>query len=109
MANVHRRGNQLGPVMVDGVRLSSEAEICAGVADFYRRLFQEEGGPRWRPGVDELDFDVLSEDERVFLERPFSEEEVVAVLKEFKGDKAPGPDGFTMAFFLKTLLGSGER
>ena len=48
MANTHRRGNQLGPIMVDGVRLSSEDEVSAGVVEFYRRLFQEGGENRWR-------------------------------------------------------------
>ena len=28
-------------------------------------------------------------------------EEVIQVLREKEGDKAPGPDGFTMAFFQK--------
>ena len=41
MANAHRRVNQLGPNLVDGVRLSMEDEIRQGVAKFYRRLFQE--------------------------------------------------------------------
>ena len=33
------------------------------------------------------------------LERRFDKEEVVQVLKDLEGDKAPGPDGFTIAFF----------
>lgn len=33
------------------------------------------------------------------MELPFSEEEVVAALQSLKGDKAPGPDGFSLAFF----------
>ena len=28
-------------------------------------------------------------------------EEVIQVLREMEGDKAPSPDGFTMAFFQK--------
>ena len=35
------------------------------------------------------------------LEREFEEEEVIEALMEVEGDKAPGPDGFTMAFFQK--------
>ncbi|RVW27875.1 K(+) efflux antiporter 2, chloroplastic [Vitis vinifera] len=34
------------------------------------------------------------------LENPFSEEEVFAALTDLGKDKAPGPDGFTMAFWL---------
>lgn len=33
------------------------------------------------------------------MDRPFDEEEVFGVVHDFNGDKAPGPDGFTMAFF----------
>ena len=33
------------------------------------------------------------------LEEPFSEKEVVEALHSLSGDKVPGPDGFTMAFW----------
>ena len=33
------------------------------------------------------------------LEIPFSEKEVYVALNDMNGDKAPGPDGFTTAFF----------
>ena len=48
-----------------------------------------------------LDFAFIEEEERQFLEKEFTKEEVIQVLREMKGDKAPGPDGFTMAFFQK--------
>ena len=51
--------------------------------------------------MDGLDFSCIEEEERLSLERTFSKEEVIQVLKEMEGDKAPGPDGFTMAFFHK--------
>jgi hypothetical protein len=35
------------------------------------------------------------------LEREFEEDEIWAVIQNFKGDKAPGPDSFSMAFFQK--------
>ena len=34
------------------------------------------------------------------LELPFSEEEVFVALSDLRKDKAPGPDGYTMAFWL---------
>ena len=57
MVNVHKRGNQLGPISVDGVRLVAEDDIREGVANFYLRLFQEGGENGWRPGIDGLVFD----------------------------------------------------
>ena len=35
------------------------------------------------------------------LEREFEKEEIIEALKKAEGDKAPGPDGFTMVFFQK--------
>jgi hypothetical protein len=35
----------------------------------------------------------------MWLERDFEEMEVLEVVKGIDGGKAPGPDGFTMAFF----------
>ena len=51
--------------------------------------------------MDGLEFARIEEDERLELERDFSKEEVVKVLQDMEGDKAPSPDGFTMAFFQK--------
>ena len=49
--------------------------------------------------MDGLEFFSIEEDERLELERDFSKEEVVKALQEMEDDKAPSPDGFTMAFF----------
>ena len=51
--------------------------------------------------MDGLEFTSIEKDERLELERDFSKEEVVKVLQEMEGDKAPSPDSFTMAFFQK--------
>ena len=51
--------------------------------------------------MDGLSFASIGEDAKDRLERRFNKEEVVQVLKDLKGDKAPGPDGYTMAFFQK--------
>ena len=47
-----------------------------------------------RPFPDVLDFPRISGDNAVWLERPFEEAEIFEVIKEFNGDKSPGPDGF---------------
>ena len=51
--------------------------------------------------VDGLPFASTGAAAQAHLERPFELEEVVQVLKDVQGDKAPGPDGYTMAFFQK--------
>lgn len=64
----------------------------------YQHLFRDEGEV-WRPGLDGVAFDTILEAEVLMLERPFSEEEVLGALKSMPGDKALGPDSFSMAFF----------
>jgi hypothetical protein len=43
----------------------------------------------------------IDEGERAWMEREFDENEVWEVVRKLKGDKTPGPDGFSMAFFQK--------
>ncbi|KAH7846593.1 hypothetical protein Vadar_015807 [Vaccinium darrowii] len=77
--------------------LVKEEEISAGIVNFYEGLFQEE--VIWRPRVDGIEFDSISGEEASWLERPFDEAEVMVALKSLNGDKAPGPDGMSLAFF----------
>ena len=46
-----------------------------------------------------LEFDQIGGSERGWLERRFEKEEILLALNELAGDKAPGPDGFFLAFF----------
>ena len=49
--------------------------------------------------VEGLEFDQIGELERGWLERRFEKVEILSVVRDLEGDKAPGPDGFSMAFF----------
>ena len=71
-------------------------EMNSQVVHFYQVLYQE--AEMRRPSMDGLDFSCMEEEERLSLERAFSKEEVIQVLKEME---ARSPDGFTMAFFHK--------
>ena len=44
---------------------------------------------------------MVTEAENELLQREFKEQEVLACLKMCAIDKAPGPDGYTMGFFIK--------
>ena len=46
-----------------------------------------------------LEFDQIEGLERGWLDRRFELDEVFRAVKELEGDKAPGPDGFSLAFF----------
>ena len=73
-------------------------DVHSQVVQFYQALYQET--ETRCPLMDGLDFSCTEEEERLSLERVFCKEEVIQFLKEMEGDKAPGLDGFTMAFFV---------
>ena len=49
--------------------------------------------------IDGLPFEALDPIEARSLEALFGEEEILSAIKEMNGDKAPGSDGFSLAFW----------
>ena len=97
IANSHKRVNFIDRLMVNGVLSSDPTAIANCNSQFYRQLYFEDVGHR--PVLNDVDFSRISMEDASWLDRPFEEEEVVGVINDFNGDKAPGPDGFSMAFF----------
>ena len=97
MVNPHRRYKHLSFLEVDGVIYEEGVEVVARVVQFYKTLYQE--SEEWKPFVEGLKFDQIRELEKGWLERRFEKDEILLVVKDMEGDKAPGPDGFSMAFF----------
>ena len=97
MANSHRRYNHLRTLEVDGVVFEEEPEVTNQVVQFYKNLYKESEG--WRPFVEGLEFDRIGDMESVWLEQQFERKEILQVVSELEGDKALGPDGFTIAFY----------
>ena len=82
---------------MDGVIYEEGAEVVDQVVQFYKTLYQE--SEEWRPFVEGLEFDQIEEAERGWMERRFEKDEIIQVVRNMEGDKAPGLDGFSMAFF----------
>jgi hypothetical protein len=97
VANANRRYNSIDSLIVNGLPTSDHNIINSHIVNFYESLFSEPSC--WRPRVDNLEFDVLSVDEAASLEDTFEEREVREVILGMDRDKAPGPDGFSLAFF----------
>ena len=97
LANSNRRYNSISSLSINGVLSTDLDAISQCITNFYSHLFEEEQGDR--PLLDGLDFSIISEEEAIWLERPFDAEEVAGVVSGFNGDKAPGPNGFSMGFF----------
>ena len=74
-----------------------DLEMADQVVQFYKNLYKET--EEWRPFIEGLEFDQIESIERDWLERRFEREEILRVVKQLEGDKAPSLDDFTMAFY----------
>ena len=90
MENSHRRYNHLRILEVDGVVFEEESKVTAQVVQFYKRV----GVLLWRA----WSLIVLGI-WRGFGLKGSLREEIFQVVRDLEGDKAPGPNGFTMAFY----------
>ncbi|KAJ9687798.1 hypothetical protein PVL29_013843 [Vitis rotundifolia] len=97
MASAHRRNNSLERIKINGEWFLEEQEIREGIANAFKNFLSEDTG--WKADIGRLQLDQISHQEAENLERPFTEDEIHAALMEMNGDKAPGPDGFTLAFW----------
>ena len=76
--------------------VSEDSEIKERVGRAFQSLLTEIR--EWRPSCEGLSFNAFWGDNVAMLEAPFSEEEVLFALSTLFGDKAPDPNGFSMAF-----------
>ena len=83
--------------MIEGNLSKNQVEISEHIVKYYQKLFEEQC--QWRLRVDGLVFDQILDHEVSWLEREFEKEEVRKVVTAMEGDKAPGPDSFSIAFF----------
>lgn len=67
--------------------------------EFYRSLYMVE--PASQCSSTDWFFPAVNHADRRWLNRPFTPGEIQAALFQMSVDKAPGPDGFTTAFFQK--------
>ena len=68
-----------------------------GISNAFQSLFSD--NMDWRAEIDGMSFASLNPEKAGSLEVPFREEEVFIALNEKDANKAPGPDGFTLAFW----------
>jgi hypothetical protein len=104
VANANRRNNSIESLVVNGTPSSDPSIVSNHIVNFYESLFTEPLG--WRPRLDNLEFDKLSNSEALSLEEPFEEREVWEVIKGMDGDKAPG---WVFYGILSGVLGGDQR
>ncbi len=102
MANSHRRNNFIGSLSNGEDIGENQEEILEGIVQFYKNLLRT-----WsvRPLFSGFQFNTTDSDMKLWLEWTVDEDEVFDAVKNMNGDKAPGSNVFSIAFFL-ALLGS---
>ena len=96
MTNFHRRRNSIRSIRINGRTFVKELEIKEGLVDTFQSLLSASNN--WRPPFSDLQFNLIGEDQAAKLEEMFTEEEILAAVSGLNDDKAPGPDGFPLAF-----------
>jgi len=97
IASSNRRSNSIESLSVNGSVTFDHQAIRDHIVQFYESFFSKQHN--WRPKLDGIAFNSLSPEEAAQLELPFEEREVLEVIKSMNRDKAPGPDGYHLAFF----------
>ncbi|RVW25786.1 Transposon TX1 uncharacterized 149 kDa protein [Vitis vinifera] len=77
--------------------LKNAESITEEILHYFEKLYTNPTGESW--GVEGLDWSPISEESALRLESPFTEEEISKAIFQLDRDKAPGPDGFTIAVF----------
>ena len=77
--------------------MTEDQEVREGIVSAFQQLLWEE--PGWRADIEGLHLNRLNSREVDVLEMPFTKEEIYIALMDMNGDKALGPDGFTVAFW----------
>jgi hypothetical protein len=87
------------PLVVNWNMMINSIVIKEHIVNFYQQLYSKQY--MWRPKVYGLPFLSIDDWEKIWMEREFEESQVLEVVRNFNGDKAPRPHGFFMAFFQK--------
>ena len=91
MANSHRRRNSITSIIINGRNLVKEAEVKEGLVRAFQSLLS--APTNWRLPFPEIYVNLIGEDHCAKLE------EILAAVSGLNDDKAPGPDGFPLAFW----------
>lgn len=96
IANGRRRRNLITELLSEDNIISNHSSIRIEVQRYFKKHFQKM--PWQRPKIPWIGIKKWTDEERVALEEPFNLEEVWIALSNCEGNKAPGPDGFTLNF-----------
>ncbi|KAL9677221.1 hypothetical protein QQ045_005449 [Rhodiola kirilowii] len=99
MATWRSKKNSISSIMVEDSWVDKPELIKKAACEYFAGIFRSPEPCQWF--LEELSFGYLNNDQRLFLESDITEEEILSVIKECDGNKAPGPDGFNINFYKK--------
>lgn len=86
MAYVKRNVNYISKLQIDNMWMEEKEAIKHHVVNFYMDLYRN---PRiQRPKLDGMEFRRISKEQRAWLDRPFTEEDVKGVVWSIKDEKS---------------------
>ncbi|XP_026434772.1 uncharacterized protein LOC113332450 [Papaver somniferum] len=94
----YRAFNNINNLRINGRWTENKEEIKLGIANHFELAFEENSNNR--PRIKSMCLKCIYENASIWLERSFDEEEVKNAIKDLGIDRAPGPNGFPMKFFL---------
>ncbi|WKA09802.1 hypothetical protein VitviT2T_027421 [Vitis vinifera] len=80
-----------------GETLNNIEIISEEIVNFFGNLYSKPEGDSWK--IEGIDWTPIFEESAIWLDRPFSEEEVRMTVFQLNKEKAPDPDGFTIAVY----------
>lgn len=96
MANMRLSSNTISKLCVDRTWVYDQRLIRDHIEQYFVNLYTKPFTQR--PVLEGVEFDVISEAQQRWMERPFMKEEVKQGLNSMEDDKALGPDGFPIKF-----------
>ncbi|KAM0041794.1 putative RNA-directed DNA polymerase [Helianthus debilis subsp. tardiflorus] len=96
LVNSNIARTRINGLSIDGQWVNEPTRIKEEVVNFFDLKFKELD--MRRPTVVDLEVGTLDEEDKVWLEGPFTPEEIKGAIWACGNDKAPGPDGFTFKF-----------
>ncbi|KAK1258442.1 hypothetical protein QJS04_geneDACA006646 [Acorus gramineus] len=96
-ASQRRRVNHIAKIQIGDSVWEEPEDIRSNLTSHFKRSFRKRRG--WKPGWEDPELPCLSLEQLALLEAPFGEIEIFQAIAKAEGDKAPGPDGFSLSFF----------